>query len=78
MRVEQHAYETCRVAQLGCRRHPIQVPAGVGFVDLLKTLLSWDMQQCRTSPGERIAHKTVAHLMRGAGSDPAWSLRLHH
>nr|WP_242940642.1 IS1634 family transposase [Sulfobacillus thermosulfidooxidans] len=26
----------------------------IGFVDLLNTLLVWDAQQCRTSPGERI------------------------
>ena len=26
----------------------------IGFVDLLNTLLPWDAQQCRTSPGERI------------------------
>lgn len=26
----------------------------IGFVDLLNTLLAWDVQQCRTSPGERI------------------------
>ncbi|PSR33801.1 MAG: hypothetical protein C7B46_08105 [Sulfobacillus benefaciens] len=68
MRVEQHAYENCHVAQSGCRLRPIQGPAdAVGFVDLLNTLLSWNMLQCRTSPGERIALKTVAHLMREAG-----------
>ncbi len=44
----------------------------IRFVDILNTLLSWDVQQCRTSPGERILAKVLDIL---TGKSPLYRVQ---